>query len=198
MNCDEFSLAQNTAGFLLEELNGSGNVIILEGVGGSLNSNNRVGGFMAALEEFPGATLLASQAGNFQRLQALQVMENLLQTYPEVDGVLAANDSMALGAIEALDGANREALVVGLNGTKEAIDAIKAGTLLATGDCDGFMHGCMGAIAAVRHLRNLPVPETFDFMVSVINESNYEPLDIPLEQRICPSWESVVGSAEGE
>jgi len=48
-------------------------------------------------------------------------------------------------------------------------------------------------MAAVRHLRNLPVPETFDFMVSVIDESNYEPLDIPLEQRICPSWESVVG-----
>ena len=197
MNCDEVSLAQNTARFLLEKLDGGGNVIILEGVGGSLNSNNRVGGFMAALEEFPEVTLLASQPGNFQRLQALQVMENLLQTYPDVDGVLAANDSMALGANEALDGANREALVVGLNGTKEAIDAIKAGTLLASGDCDGFMHGCMGTMAAIRHLRNLPVPQTFDFTVAVIDATNYEPLDIPLGLRVCPSWESVLGTGEG-
>ena len=197
MNCDEFTLALNTARFLLEQMNGSGNVIILEGVGGSLNSNNRVGGFMTALEEFPDVTLLASQPGNFQRLQALQVTENLLQTYPQVDGILAANDSMALGAIEALDGANREAMVVGLNGTKEAIDAVKAGTLLASGDCDGFMHGCMGTMAAVRHLRNLPVPETFDFMVSVIDATNYEPVDIPLDQRVCPSWESVVELTSG-
>ncbi len=66
MNCDEFTLAENTARFLLENLGGGGNVVILEGVGGSLNSNNRVAGFMAALEEFPEVTLLASQPGNFQ------------------------------------------------------------------------------------------------------------------------------------
>ena len=198
MGCDEFTLAQNTGRYLLERLNGSGNVIILEGVGGSLNSNNRVGGYMASLEEFPNVTLLASQSGNFQRLQALQVMENLIQTYPQIDGVLAANDSMALGAVEALDAANRSALVVGLNGTKEAVDAIKAGTLLATGDCDGFMHGCMGTMAAVRHLRNLPVPAEFNFAVTVVDNTNYGSLDLPVDQRVCPAWESVEGLGEGE
>ena len=198
MGCDEFTLALNTARYLFERLNGSGNVIILEGVGGSVNSTNRVGGYMTAIEEFPNITLLASQPGNFQRLQALQVMENLIQTYPRIDGVLAANDSMALGAIEALDGANRTALVVGLNGTKEAVDAIKAGTLLATGDCDGFKHGCMGTMAAVRHLRNLPVPAEFNFAVTVIDDTNYGSLDLPVEQRVCPAWESVEGIVDGE
>ncbi len=198
MGCDEFTLALNTARYLFERLNGSGNVIILEGVGGSVNSANRVGGYMTALEDFPNITLLASQPGNFQRLQALQVMENLIQTYPRIDGVLAANDSMALGAIEALDGANRTALVVGLNGTKEAVDAIKAGTLLATGDCDGFKHGCMGTMAAVRHLRNLPVPAEFNFAVTVIDDTNYGSLDLPVEQRVCPAWESVEGIVDGE
>ena len=192
MGCDEFSLGANTGRYLLGKMNGRGNVIVLEGVGGSLNSVNRVNGFLAAIDEFPDVTLLASQPGNFQRLQALQVTENLLQSYPQVDGILAANDSMALGAIEALDAANREALVVGLNGTKEAVDAIKAGTLLASGDCDGFMHGCLGTMAAVRHLRNLPVPEEFNFAVTVIDAVNYAKWDVALEDRICPSWESVV------
>ena len=192
MGCDEYSLAVSTVRYLVEKMNGRGNVIILEGVGGSLNSNNRVNGFLKALEDFPDVTLLASQPGNFQRLQALQVTENLLQSYPQIDGILAANDSMALGAIEALDAANREALVVGLNGTKEAIDAIKAGTLLASGDCDGFMHGCLGTMAAVRHLRNLPVPEEFNLAVTVIDEVNYAKWDVALEERVCPPWESVV------
>lgn len=194
MGCDEFNLALSTGRFIMERMGGEGNVIILEGVGGSLNSINRVGGFVAAIEEFPDVTLLTSQPGNFQRLQALQVMENLLQTYPEIDGVLAANDSMALGAIEAMDAANREALVVGLNGTKEAVDAIKEGSLLASGDCDPFLHGCLGSMAAVRHLRNLPVPEEFHFPITVIEESNYEPFDVFPEDKICPAWESIVAS----
>jgi ribose transport system substrate-binding protein len=192
MGCDEINLARNTARFLLQKLNGHGNVIILEGVGGSQNSANRVSGYKQALAEFPNVKLLASQPANFQRVQALQVSENLLQSYPQIDGILAANDSMALGAIEALEAAKRKALVVGLNGTKEAIDAIKEGKLLATGDCDGFKHGCLGTMAAVRHLRNLPVPKEFVFSVMVIDSSNYAGMDVPYEQRMCPPWESVV------
>jgi len=192
MGCDETNLSLSTGRFLLQKMNGCGNVIILEGVGGSENSANRVNGYKKALAEFPNVKLLASQPANFQRIQALQVTENLLQSYPQIDGILAANDSMALGAIEALDAAKRKALVVGLNGTKEAIDAIKSGKLLASGDCDGFTHGCLGTMAAVRHLRNLPVPKEFIFSLMVIDNTNYAGLDVPYEQRMCPSWESIV------
>ena len=192
MGCDEVSVSLNTGRYLLQKLNGHGNVIILEGQGGSQNSANRVGGYKKALAEFPNVKLLASQPANFQRVKALQVTENLLQSYPQIDGILAANDSMALGAIEALDAAKRKALVVGVNGTKEAIDSIKEGKLLATGDCDGFMHGCLGTMAAVRHLRNLPVPKEFLFTVMVVDKTNYTGMDVPYEQRMCPKWESVV------
>jgi len=192
MGCDETNLAVNTARFLFQNLNGKGNVIILEGTGGSDNSTNRVAGYKKALAEFPNIKLLASQPANFQRVMALEVTENLLQSYPQIDGILAANDSMALGAIGALDSAKRNALVVGINGTKEAIDAIKEGKLLATGDCDGFTHGCLGTMAAVRHLRNLPVPKEFIFSLTVINKTNFTGLDVPYEDRMCPPWESIV------
>jgi ribose transport system substrate-binding protein len=192
MGCDETNLAVNTGRFLFQHMNGRGNVVILEGRGGSENSVNRVAGYRKALAEFPNVKLLASQPANFQRVQALQVTENLLQSYPQIDGILAANDSMALGAIEALDAARRKALVVGINGTKEAVDAIKAGKLLASGDCDGFKHGCLGTMAAVRHLRNLPVPKEFIFSVTVLESTNYAGMDVPYDQRMCPSWESVI------
>jgi ribose transport system substrate-binding protein len=55
-------------------MGGKGNVVILEGVKGSLTSTTRVRGFNDALKEFPNVKLLASQPGNFQRLNALQVM----------------------------------------------------------------------------------------------------------------------------
>ena len=192
MGCDDYTVALQTARFLLQKMNGKGNVIIIEGQGGSSNNQKRVAGFRKALEEFPDVKVLASQTGEFQRNKALQVTENLLQAYREIDGILAANDSMALGAIEALEGANRKALVIGINGTKEAVDAVKAGKLLATGDCDGFIQGCMGVMGAVRHLNNMPVPKEIVFPIKVLNAADYQGADIPYEMRDCPPWESIV------
>ena len=47
-------------------------------------------------------------------------------------------------------------------------------------------------MVAVRHVRNLPVPEEFLFPVMVIDDTNYSYLDVPLDQRACPAWETVV------
>jgi len=115
-----------------------------------------------------------------------------MQSHPKIDGVFAANDAMAAGAIEALDGANRKALVVGINGTKEAIDAIKAGKMLATGDYNGFMQGCMSVMTAVRDLRKLPIQKEIVFPATVIDKSNYQQSETPVESRSCPKWEDAV------
>lgn len=189
VGADDYSLGLETARYLLKTLGGKGNLVIIEGVKGSLTNVDRVRGFNDALRENPGARLLASQPGNYQRLQALQVMENLLQSNVQIDGVLAANDAMAVGAIEALDGANRTAKVIGINGTKEAIDAIKAGKLVASGEYNGFVQGCMGAMMAIRSLRNEPVLTEIVLKPGVITKENYQRFDVPLQSRACPSWE---------
>jgi ribose transport system substrate-binding protein len=192
IGADEYIMALSTGRYLLEKLNGKGQVIIIEGVGGSLGSAERVRGFKKAIEEFPNVKLLASQPGNFQRMQALQVTENLLQAHRVVDGVMAANDAMAMGVIEALDAAGRKALVVGLNGTKEAVDAIKSGKLLASGDFSGYLQGCFGTMAAIRHVRHLPVPREFNFPPLVVDLTNYQGRDVPEAERQCPAWETVI------
>jgi ribose transport system substrate-binding protein len=161
-------------------------VVILEGVKGSLTNSDRVRGFNDALKEFPNVKLLASQPGNYQRLQALQVMENLIQSFPQIDGVLAANDAMAIGALEALDGANRKAAMVGINGSREAIELIKSGRLLASGDFNGFIQGCYGVEIAVRNLRKEGTPKEIILKPKVIDKTNYQPYETPVEQRQCP------------
>ena len=188
----DYNLGLETSRFLFKAMGGKGNVVLLEGVKGTLTNTERVRGFNDALKEFPGVKLVAAQPANYQRLAALQVMENLMQAQRDIDGVFAANDAMATGAIEALDGANRKALVVGINGTKEAVDAIKAGKMLATGDYSAFLHGCIGTMAAIRALRKQPVPTEVVFAARVVDKTNYQALDVPVEKRTCPKWEEVV------
>ncbi|HUI94145.1 MAG TPA: sugar ABC transporter substrate-binding protein [Xanthobacteraceae bacterium] len=186
VGADDYNIGLATARHLMKALGGKGNVLILEGVKGSLTNTDRVRGFMDAIKENPGVKLLASQPANYQRLNALQVMENLIQSFPQIDAVLAANDPMAVGALEALEGANRKALVIGINGSKEAVELIKSGKLLASGDFNGFIQGCLGAEIAIRNLRKEPTPKEIILKPVVIEKSNYQLYETPVEQRICP------------
>jgi ribose transport system substrate-binding protein len=190
VGADDYQLGLATARALLKAIGGKGNVVIIEGVKGSLTNTDRVRGFNDAIKENPNVKLLASQPGNYQRLQALQVMENLMQSFPSIDGVLAANDAMGVGALEALAGANRTAQVIGINGTKEAIDLIKSGKLLASGDFNGFIQGCLGTEIAVRTLRKQPTPKELILKPIVIDKTNYQPYETPVEQRVCPKLDS--------
>lgn len=192
VGADDYTLGLATARHLIKALGGKGNIVIIEGVRGSLTSTDRVRGFNAAIKEAPGVRLVASQPANYQRLQALQVMENLMQSNPSIDGVLAANDAMALGALEALDAAKRKALAIGINATKEGIDAIKSGRLLASGDYNGFLQGCLGTMIAVRQLRKQSVPKEVILPAVVVDKSNFGPYDVPADQRSCPKWEEMV------
>jgi ribose transport system substrate-binding protein len=192
VGADDYAIALATGRALLKAMGGRGNVIILEGVKGSLTASDRLRGFTDAIKEFPEVKLLASQPANFQRLPALQVMENLMQSFPTIDGVLAANDPMAIGAIEALDGANRKALVVGINGSKEAVDLIKSGKLVASGDFNGFIQGCLGVEIAVRNLRKESTPKEIILKPVVIDATNSSPYETPIEQRTCPTLADMV------
>jgi len=194
VGADDYSIGLAVGKRLLDAMGGKGNVIILEGVKGSLTSTNRVRGFNDTLKEYPNVKLLASQPGNFQRLNALQVVENLMQSFPQIDGVLAANDPMAVGAIEALEAANRKALVVGINGSKEAVDLIKSGKLLASGDFNGFIQGCIGTEIAVRNLRKQSTPKEVMLKPIVVDKTNYAPYEVPVEQRTCPTLEQVLAN----
>ena len=70
--------------------------------------------------------------------------------------MLSANDSMALGVLEALKEANRTSIVIGINGILPAVKQIEAGAILATVDFNMFKIGCTATRAAVRHLKHEP------------------------------------------
>ena len=101
--------------------------MILEGPKTAPSSALRVRGFNEALKEFPGVKVLATANGNYARKSAAEVMTGLVRKHTQIDGVLAANDPMAQGALDALGPAGRKALVVGINAGRDAVDLIKSG-----------------------------------------------------------------------
>ena len=191
IGAEDYRLGLETGQSLLKAMGGKGNVVALEGVKGAISNTDRMKGFTDALKEFPNVKLVATQPANYQRLQALQVMENIMQTHAQIEGVFAANDAMATGAVEAMSAANRKALVAGINGSQEAIDLIKAGKMHATGSSDPFMQGCLGLLTTVRALRKMPVKKELMVTPVIIDSVNYKQYDVPVATRSCPKIDDV-------
>lgn len=191
---DDYELARVTARFLLAALGGKGNVVILQGPEGVATSVARQRGFDDALKEFPDVKLVAAKSANYARLPAAETMKTLLRSQPQIDGVLAANDPMAIGAAEALKTAGKKAAVVGINASKEVLDFIKSGDIIGSGDYNGFAQGCLGTEIAIRNLRGQPAPKEILLKPVVVDKNNYQPYEVPVERRPCPTVDSVAAN----
>jgi inositol transport system substrate-binding protein len=120
------------AQYMIEHLPQNANVLYLSGTPGYVHSRDRRAGFLDTLAAGRlDVTVLAEQAGNYERTRGQQIMEDWIQVYPKIDAVIAANDQMALGALEALKGANRTSgvLIAGVDAVTEACQAIKNGEM---------------------------------------------------------------------
>jgi ribose transport system substrate-binding protein len=192
VGADDRQMTMRVARRLFDEMQGRGNVVILEGTPGAITAQDRAWGFREAAREYPGIRVLASKSGSFLFDGGRDAMRALLGEFAQIDGVLAANDSMALGAIEALRAAGRRSLVVGVNAVPEAVKALQEGSLLATADFDAFKIACIATEAAVRYLRGETVPKEVLPAIEIVDRSNCARWDKPMEERECPDWDSVV------
>ncbi|WP_096187184.1 ribose ABC transporter substrate-binding protein RbsB [Evansella halocellulosilytica] len=120
------------AGELLAELVGEGEEVAeLEGIPGSSAARERGEGFHNVAAD--SLDVVTSQTANFNRAEGLTVMENILQSNPDIKGVFAHNDEMALGALEAVEGSgNDELVIIGFDATDDAVEAVEAGRLAGT------------------------------------------------------------------
>lgn len=127
---DNVAGAKMATEYLLEQVGKDAKVAELEGVPGASAAIDRGKGFHEIADE--NFDVVAKQTANFNRAEGLDVMENILQSNPDIVGVFAHNDEMALGAIEAIKSANKDIKVVGFDATDDAKAAVEKGDLLAT------------------------------------------------------------------
>jgi ribose transport system substrate-binding protein len=191
VGADDFEIGYLQARYLFENLRAKGKIVFIEGVPAAPTNRERVRGYRRAFAEFPGIEVLGSAVGNYQQPDARAVMAKLLAEHRQIDAVLSANDSMALGVLEALKAADRSSIVIGINGILPVVQLIATGAILASVDFNMFKIGCTATRAAVRYLKHEPLPEKIILPAEVIDKTNYRAWLVPVEQRACPEWSEV-------
>jgi erythritol transport system substrate-binding protein len=125
--------ARLVAAEFAHDLGGAGDYAELLGKESDTNAQIRTRGFHAVLDKFPGLKLVAVQSANWSQAEAFQKTETMLQAHGEIAGIIAGNDTMALGAAAAVRSAGlTKILIVGFDGSPDAIEAIDASELRAT------------------------------------------------------------------
>jgi len=182
--------------YLFKSMGGKGKVVHIDGVPAASTAQARKRGFDRAVKAFPGIEVLASQPGQYRRLPAVQVFENLMQRFPEIDAVVSANDDMAVGIAEALAAAGRsgKTKVIGIDGIPDATAAIAAGKMFATADFSGHDQSYLATTAAVRHLRKQPVPKEIQLPIVIIDKNNVQAFMKSPEERAVPNWDKTVAA----
>lgn len=162
---DNIEAGQTACNFIVRRLNGKGNIAILLGVPGASATNERTKGCEEALAGHPGIHVVAKQSANFNRQQGLDVMRNILIAHPSgLNAVFAENDEMALGAIQALNAANRahSLTLVSIDGTPDGLAAVKKGEISLDVAQQPALMSKLGVMAGYQYLHSgvafVPVP----------------------------------------
>lgn len=140
----------------------------LQGTSGASAAIDRSEGFHKVADSK--LNVVASQTANFNRTEGMSVMENMLQADGDIKAVFAANDEMALGAVEAMSGAGKNVLVVGFDATDDAIAAVKAGRMAATVAQQPELIGSTAVENAVNFINGVSIPSSIPVEVTLINK----------------------------
>jgi galactofuranose transport system substrate-binding protein len=132
---DFYQQGKRAADQMIKALGGKGKVAILLGASGNNVTTDRTNGFRDQVrQKAPGIQITFQQTGEFTREKGQQVTEQMIQSNPDVTGLYAENDEMALGAVTALKGAGKKAgaiKIVSVDGTRGAVSQIATGWVYA-------------------------------------------------------------------
>lgn len=163
------------ADYIAEFAGEKGQVACIEGLAGAYAAIQRTAGFKEGIAEYPDMEVVASTPADWDRQKAMDVATDLLNQYPDLVGIYCNNDTMALGAIEAVKEAGKlgKVAVVGSDGIEGAIDSIAAGDLTATVDLNLYVGGKLNGEVALRLLAGQDIPRVVEVPQLVLDINNY-------------------------
>lgn len=159
--------------FLCDSLKGKGEAAIITGVMTTQSIRARVEGSREAMKKC-GLSVVAELPANSDRALGQQVMEDILTRRPNVKGVFAANDLMALGAAEAVKarGKTGQVLIVGFDAIPEAAQAVLKGELAASVAQSPYNMGKFGVENALKVLQGQTIPKRIDTGTILVTKAN--------------------------
>jgi ribose transport system substrate-binding protein len=159
-----------------------GNVVDLIGLVGTTAATDREKGFSDEIAKYPDIKVVARQEGGFDQEKSLNAMTNILQKYPQIDAVFGANDDNTVGAEKAIDNAGRfhppgdkaHILVIGADGTAQALSAIRAGKQDATISQNPIGMAAKAMTFVSDHAANKDVPANYAWPTLLIDKANID------------------------
>ncbi len=124
--------AKGAAEVFVEAMEEEGEYAELFGIDSDTNAKTRSTAFHEVIDQYPDMKLVAVQTANWDQNLAYQKMETILQSYPNLKGVISGNDNMAVGAAAAIKAAGKTLKIIGVDGSNDARDEILAGNITAT------------------------------------------------------------------
>jgi inositol transport system substrate-binding protein len=159
--------------FIADKLNGKGNIVIIHGPNGHSAEVGRTKGNKEILAKYPDIKVLAEQTANWDRAQAMALMENWMQSGKEINAVVGQNDEMALGALKAVQAKNKSGIVIiGIDAIPDALKAVGDGTMAATVFQDARGQGAGAVDTAVKAAKGEKVEKKVYIPFQLVTKDN--------------------------
>lgn len=170
---DDVAAGAQEMEMMAKKLNGTGNIVVLQGPLGSSPELDRTRGIKQTLARYPGIKILAQDTANWKRDEAVNKTKNWLSSFgDQVTGIVAENDDMGLGAVQALSEARKSVPVVGIDGIQDGLAAVKDGSFVGTSLQHGRVELAEGLAVAQMVAERKPVKASYTYTMPPITAQN--------------------------
>jgi ribose transport system substrate-binding protein len=173
---DDVAAGEQEMQMMADKLGGRGNIVILQGPLGGSGEINRGKGIDNVLAKYPDIKVLAKDTANWKRDEAVNKMKNWISSFgPEISGVVAQNDDMGLGALQALKEAGRNDVpIVGIDGIEDGLNAVKSGEFIGTSLQNGTVELSAGLAVANALVKGEDVDTDPVYIMPAITQENVD------------------------
>jgi len=172
---DDVKAGEQEMQMMADALGGKGNIVILQGPLGQSGELDRTKGIENVLAKYPDIKVLAKDTANWKRDEAVNKMKNWLSSFGDkIDGVVAENDDMGLGALQATREAGIKIPIVGVDGIEDGLKAVKNGDFIGTNLQHGTVELAAGLAVAAKIVRGEEVDRNPVYRMPVVTPENVD------------------------
>jgi ribose transport system substrate-binding protein len=172
---DDVAAGAQEAQMMVDKIGETGNIVILQGPLGGSGEINRGKGIDQILAKHPGITVLAKDTANWKRDEAVNKVKNWISAFGDtIDGVIAQNDDMGLGALQAFKEAGMSVPIVGIDGIQDGLAAVKDGTFIGTSLQNGTVELATGLAVAAQVARGESTNANPIYLMPAITQTNVD------------------------
>ncbi len=172
---DDIKAGEQEMQMMADKLGGKGNIDVLQGPLGQSGELDRTKGIENVLAKHPDIKILAKDTANWKRDEAVNTMKNWLSSFGDkIDGIVAENDDMGLGALQATREAGVKIPIVGVAGIEDGLNAVKSGDFIGTNLQHGTVELAAGLAVAAKIARGEQVNKNPVYLMPQVTPENVD------------------------